>query len=99
MNVQAASLERSPSLPLLDGSHSADREGPYAGGVNALRTWRIRRIRPIRHRAVLPLVGVLAAVALFIGYLRMAYVSGTNADGASVTLQSWQLLHGNVLLH
>ena len=44
---------------------------------------------------------MLAAVAagLFWCYLRMARAVGTNADGSSNALQSWDLIHGNVLLH
>jgi hypothetical protein len=38
------------------------------------------------------------AVGLFLGYLQMARVFPTNSDGASVALQAWDLLHGNILL-
>jgi hypothetical protein len=46
-------------------------------------------------------LGGLVAVAtllLFYGYLRMARVQPTNSDGASIALQAWDMLHGNVLL-
>jgi hypothetical protein len=40
----------------------------------------------------------LAVVGLFACYLRLARAVGTNADGAGDALQSWDMLHGNVLL-
>jgi hypothetical protein len=42
---------------------------------------------------------VAASIGLFMQYLRIARGSGTNADGASIALQAWDVLHGNVLLH
>lgn len=41
---------------------------------------------------------IAAAVALFIGYFRMARTMQINADGASNALQAWEMLHGNLLL-
>src|SRR5205085_10813366 len=41
---------------------------------------------------------VLAAVGLFLAYLRMARAFPINGDGASNALQAWDLFHGNPLL-
>jgi hypothetical protein len=41
---------------------------------------------------------VLAAVAGFAVYLRLAQTRAVNSDGASQALQAWDLLHGNLLL-
>ncbi len=41
---------------------------------------------------------VLAAVALFLGYLRESRQVAAGSDGASIALQAWDMLHGNVLL-
>ena len=44
--------------------------------------------------------GVAAAgLGLFAGYLRMARAIPTNADGSSIAMQAWDVLHGNVGLH
>src|SRR3978361_876048 len=53
----------------------------------------------LARRNVLILGIGLACVGLFIGYLRMAVAVGTTADGASIALQSWDVLHGNLALH
>jgi hypothetical protein len=42
---------------------------------------------------------VLGAVVGFGVYLRLARTLAVNSDGASQALQSWDMLHGNVLLH
>jgi hypothetical protein len=42
---------------------------------------------------------VLAAVAGFAVYLRLASTRAVNSDGSSQALQAWDILHGNVLLH
>ncbi|WP_432967997.1 hypothetical protein [Dactylosporangium sp. CA-233914] len=44
------------------------------------------------------LIGILAAVGLFLAYLRMARAVTVNSDGASNALQAWDVFHGNVLL-
>ncbi|MFD0577780.1 hypothetical protein [Dactylosporangium darangshiense] len=41
---------------------------------------------------------LLAAVGLFLAYLRMARAVTVNSDGASNALQAWDLFHGNPLL-
>lgn len=42
---------------------------------------------------------MLAAVAGFVIYLRLARTRAVNSDGSSQALQAWDLLHGNLLLH
>src|SRR5580698_3691744 len=55
--------------------------------------------RPPRYRAVVvTALWFVAAAVVFGCYLRMARAVGTNADGAGNALQSWDLLHGNLLL-
>jgi hypothetical protein len=41
----------------------------------------------------------VAAVGLFACYLRQSRIAAVNSDGASIMLQAWDMLHGNVLLH
>ncbi|WP_433199246.1 hypothetical protein ACQP00_26615 [Dactylosporangium sp. CS-047395] len=52
---------------------------------------RLRRAWP-------PLLVAVAAIGLFLAYLRMARAVTVNSDGASNALQAWDLFHGNVLL-
>ncbi len=40
-----------------------------------------------------------AAVALFTCYLHLSRTVSVNSDGASIALQGWSMLHGNLLLH
>jgi hypothetical protein len=42
---------------------------------------------------------VVAAVVLFIAYLRMSRTYPATSDGADQALQAWDMLHGNWLLH
>src|SRR6476469_4979793 len=42
---------------------------------------------------------VVAAVVLFIAYLRMSRTYPVTSDGADQALQAWDMLHGNWLLH
>ena len=42
---------------------------------------------------------VLAAVGLFTLYLRQSRTWRVDSDAAAVSLQAWEMLHGNVLLH
>jgi hypothetical protein len=41
----------------------------------------------------------VAAVVLFVAYLRMSRTYPVSSDGADQALQAWDMLHGNVLLH
>jgi hypothetical protein len=42
---------------------------------------------------------VLAVVLLFVAYLRVSRTYAENSDEANILLMSWDMLHGNVLLH
>jgi len=44
-------------------------------------------------------VWALVATALFTCYWRQSQVTEVTSDGASVALQAWSMLHGNLLLH
>ena len=52
-----------------------------------------------RRRWLGAIAWVLAAVAGFAVYLRLASTRAVNSDGSSQALQAWDILHGNVLLH
>jgi len=54
-----------------------------------------------REAAWLPwcVASALAAVGLFLLYLRQAQTWPPDSDAAAVGLQAWDMLHGNVLLH
>ena len=41
----------------------------------------------------------VAAVVLFFCYLRLSGTQKVTSDGASMALQAWDMLHGNLLLH
>ncbi len=51
-----------------------------------------------RTRWLPPLAFVAAGLALFGAYLRQARTLTVESDGASIALQAWDMLHGNVLL-
>ena len=40
-----------------------------------------------------------AAIALFAAYIRLSATYPVNSDGANIVLMSWDMLHGNLLLH
>ena len=40
----------------------------------------------------------VAAILLFLCYLRVSGTQAVTSDGASITLQAWDMLHGNWLL-
>ncbi|MEV8513202.1 hypothetical protein [Dactylosporangium sp. NPDC051484] len=52
----------------------------------------------MRQRLVIGIGCVVAAVGLFLAYLRMARAFPINGDGASNALQAWDMFHGNPLL-
>lgn len=51
-----------------------------------------------RPRWVWPACYAAAALVLFLCYLRISYTQGVTSDGASISLQAWDILHGNWLL-
>ena len=56
--------------------------------------------RRIPHaRWAVPAALALAAVVLFLCYLRLSSTTVLNSDGADQALQAWDMLHGNWLLH
>ena len=57
-------------------------------------SWDVGRRRLLASAAV-----ALAAAALFVAYLRVSRTYPENSDEANILLMSWDMLHGNVLLH
>jgi hypothetical protein len=55
--------------------------------------------RPPRRRWLLLLGWAAAAVALFLCYVRVSQTQPADSYGAVFTLQAWDMLHGNLLLH
>src|SRR5262245_31510532 len=54
--------------------------------------------RPARN-ALVVLGWLVAATALFACYLHLSRTVPANSDGASIAVQAWSMLHGNLLLH
>ena len=55
---------------------------------------------PVGRHGVLAAVAIAAAVALlFVAYLRVSRTCAENSDEANILLMSWDMLHGNLLLH
>jgi hypothetical protein len=50
-------------------------------------------------RYLWPAALVLAAVVLFVAYLRLSNTYPEDSDQANLGLQAWDMLHGNLLLH
>jgi hypothetical protein len=53
----------------------------------------------IRRRMLASAAVALAAALLFVAYLRVSRTYAENSDEANILLMSWDMLHGNVLLH
>jgi hypothetical protein len=53
----------------------------------------------MRRRLLASVAIVLAVVLLFVAYLRVSRTYPENSDEANILLMSWDLLHGNPLLH
>ncbi len=53
----------------------------------------------MRHRLLASAAIMLAVVLLFLAYLRVSRTYAENSDEANILLMSWDLLHGNLLLH
>jgi hypothetical protein len=58
-----------------------------------------RRIPPFIRRLRWPAAVAAGAVVLFCCALREARAQTVSSDGASMVLQAWAMLHGNLLLH
>jgi hypothetical protein len=69
------------------------RVGPPDQPLTARAT---RRVRP--GRWAWPVALAVAAVVLFLCYLRLSGTTPDNSDGADQVLQAWDMLHGNWLL-
>lgn len=95
-------------------SHRPDRSRPVLAdvGANLGSTARHRGLpggapgKPGRwaawwlgRRRWMPVVWLLAPVALFFCYLRVSQTEPGDSYGAVFTLQAWDMLHGNLLLH
>lgn len=55
--------------------------------------------RPARRRAAMAVLWTAAAAGVFVLFLRVALTVGVSSDAANNALQSWDLLHGHLLLH
>ncbi len=60
----------------------------------ARRARRVQRVRWLWAAAF-----TAAGIALFAAYVRLSATYPVNSDGANVVLMSWDMLHGNLLLH
>jgi hypothetical protein len=68
-----------------------DKPGRHVTGRR--RTWRSG------HRWLVLAMWVVAPAALFLCYLRVSQTEPGDSYGAVFTLQAWDMLHGNLLLH
>jgi hypothetical protein len=56
--------------------------------------------RAVMRRRLLASAAIAAAIAvLFVAYLRISRTYTENSDSANILLMSWDMLHGNLLLH
>ena len=51
------------------------------------------------HRLLASAAIAAAVVLLFVAYLRVSRTYTENSDSANILLMSWDMLHGNLLLH
>jgi hypothetical protein len=79
----------------VSGSDRVTPRHPRAGG----RRSRTPVLRRAKYRGGWTAGIVLAAAALFLCYLRVSRGTAVGSDGGSISLQAWDMLHGNVLLH
>jgi hypothetical protein len=69
------------------------------GPANPARPLTGSRPAVTRRRLLASAGAVLAVVLLFVAYLRVSRTYPENSDEANILLMSWDMLHGNVLLH
>ncbi|MGO9781039.1 MAG: hypothetical protein ACLPKE_11065 [Streptosporangiaceae bacterium] len=81
--------------PVRGVAGAAEASGPdVTGRAGALTS------RPARRRRWAWVAGFTAAgIALFAAYIRLSATYPVNSDGANIVLMSWDMLHGNLLLH
>jgi hypothetical protein len=79
---------------------------PAGAPVDGARSARQRQNRPrvqggqaVKRRLLAATAIALAVVLLFFAYLRVSRTYPENSDEANILLMSWDMLHGNVLLH
>jgi hypothetical protein len=53
----------------------------------------------LARRACAAMAWVAGGIALFVLLLRVSLTHAIDSDGANITLQAWDMLHGHVLLH
>jgi len=53
----------------------------------------------VRRRLLASAAIAVAVVLLFVAYLRVSRTYAENSDSANILLMSWDMLHGNLLLH
>ena len=56
-------------------------------------------IARLNSRAILGSLALAVLALLFVAYLRLSRTVIVGSDGGTIALQSWDMLHGNVLLH
>jgi hypothetical protein len=82
-------------------AHAADempaRDVSVGAPAQQLTAGETRRVR--RGRWAWPAALAVAAVVLFLCYLRLSRTVPNGSDGADQALQAWDMLHGNWLLH
>ena len=64
--------------------------GTAAAAENGTRTQPVRWAWPVGY--------AIAAILLFLCYLRISGTQAVTSDGASIALQAWDMFHGNWLL-
>ena len=94
-----AAVPRSGTPEASAGGRGAERRKPPPR-LPARRSSRPLRSSDVGRRRLLASAAVaLAAAALFVAYLRVSRTYPENSDEANILLMSWDMLHGNVLLH
>jgi hypothetical protein len=88
-----------PTVPA--GTPNGTPNGTQAGtqaGAQA-RVQPPAHVVTIRRKLITILAFALAAVGLFVLYLRVSQTYPENSDEANILLMAWDMLHGHVMLH